>query len=191
MKYWFKNVADNIYIYPKSAPRNLILQTRTSDCNSANLFEQYQKDEFINYELIEAIGYIGIMRQLDDDIIEKRMKEILQNLEKKGYAKYRIYDYLFYITKNEKYLDAILNGLQSWDDDIRYQALYTVEDVIINEDDNKWLKKINKKLIDNIEKDKRYNRIYRERLINRIRERMGKKKTIICQKEKNYIKDYY
>lgn len=99
-----------------------------------NLFEQYQKDEFINYELIEAIGYIGIMRQLDDDI--------------------------------------------------RYQALYTVEDVIINEDDNKWLKKINKKLIDNIEKDKRYNRIYRERLINRIRERMGKKKTIICQKEK-------
>ena len=62
-----------------------------------NLFEQYQKDEFINYELIEAIGYIGIMRQLDDDIIEKRMKEILQNLEKKGYAKYRIYDYLFYI----------------------------------------------------------------------------------------------
>ena len=144
-----------------------------------NLFEQYQK-----YELIEAIGYIGIMRQLDDDIIEKRMKEILQNLEKKGYAKYRIYDYLFYITKNEKYLDAILNGLQSWDDDIRYQALYTVEDVIINEDDNKWLKKINKKLIDNIEKDKRYNRIYRERLINRIRERMGKKKTIICQKEK-------
>lgn len=49
-----------------------------------NLFEQYQKDEFINYELIEAIGYIGIMRQLDDDIIEKRMKEILQNLEK-GY----------------------------------------------------------------------------------------------------------
>ena len=148
-----------------------------------NLFEQYQKDEFINYELIEAIGYIGIMRQLDD-IIEKRMKEILQNLEKKGYAKYRIYDYLFYITKNEKYLDAILNGLQSWDDDIRYQALYTVEDVIINEDDNKWLKKINKKLIDNIEKDKRYNRIYRERLINRIRERMGKKKTIICQKEK-------
>lgn len=38
MKYWFKNVADNIYIYPKSAPRNLILQTRTSDCNSALLF---------------------------------------------------------------------------------------------------------------------------------------------------------
>ena len=35
MKYWFKNVADNIYIYPKSAPRNLILQIRTSDCNSA------------------------------------------------------------------------------------------------------------------------------------------------------------
>ena len=38
MKYWFKNVADNIYIYPKSAPRNLILQIRTSDCNSALIF---------------------------------------------------------------------------------------------------------------------------------------------------------
>ena len=41
-------------------------------------------------------------------------------------------------------------------------------------------------MIDNIEKDKRYNRIYRERLINRIRERMGKK-TIICQKEKKKL----
>ena len=40
MKYWFKNVADNIYIYPKSAPRNLILQTRTSDCNSASGFKK-------------------------------------------------------------------------------------------------------------------------------------------------------
>lgn len=85
----------------------------------------------------------------------KKDERNFTKLRKKSYAKYRIYDYLFYITKNEKYLDAILNGLQSWDDDIRYQALYTVEDVIINEDDNKWLKKINKKLIDNIEKDKR------------------------------------
>lgn len=42
MKYWFKNVADNIYIYPKSAPRNLILQTRTSDCNSAHLKAMFQ-----------------------------------------------------------------------------------------------------------------------------------------------------
>ena len=49
-----------------------------------NLFEQYQKDEFINYELIEAIGYIGIMRQLDDDrnftkLRKKRLCKI-QNL---------------------------------------------------------------------------------------------------------------
>ena len=43
MKYWFKNVADNIYIYPKSAPRNLILQTRTSDCNSADVRFDYDK----------------------------------------------------------------------------------------------------------------------------------------------------
>lgn len=46
------------------------------------------------------------------------------------------------------------------------------------------VKKINKKLIDNIEKDKRYNRIYRERLINRIRERMGKKKRLFARKKK-------
>ena len=44
MKYWFKNVADNIYIYPKSAPRNLILQTRTSDCNSAKYIELTQEE---------------------------------------------------------------------------------------------------------------------------------------------------
>ncbi len=77
-----------------------------------------------------------------------------------------------------------MNGLQSWDDDIRYQALYTVEDVIINEDDNKSLKKINKKLIDNIEKDKRYNRIYRERLINRIQKEWKRKKRLFARKKK-------
>lgn len=47
MKYWFKNVADNIYIYPKSAPRNLILQTRTSDCNSANHDEIFDFDKYM------------------------------------------------------------------------------------------------------------------------------------------------
>ena len=48
MKYWFKNVADNIYIYPKSTPRNLILQTRTSDCNSAHYHNQNYKNNFAN-----------------------------------------------------------------------------------------------------------------------------------------------
>lgn len=50
MKYWFKNVADNIYIYPKSASRNLILQTRTSDCNSACSFGML----FLMYHLYQA-----------------------------------------------------------------------------------------------------------------------------------------
>lgn len=58
MKYWFKNVADNIYIYPKSTPRNLILQTRTSDCNSAYYKKVYQTYETVNiskYEHIEVM----------------------------------------------------------------------------------------------------------------------------------------
>ncbi len=85
-----------------------------------------------------------------------------------------------------------MNGLQSWDDDIRYQALYTVEDVIINEDDNKWLKKINKKLIDNIEKDKRYKPNFtRERLIIGFEKEWERKKRLFARKKKNYIKDYY
>lgn len=49
MKYWFKNVADNIYIYPKSAPRNLILQIRTSDCNSA---PEYNNPDHMSDEII-------------------------------------------------------------------------------------------------------------------------------------------
>ena len=47
MKYWFKNVADNIYIYPKSAPRNLILQIRTSDCNSA--INHNENNNYVNF----------------------------------------------------------------------------------------------------------------------------------------------
>lgn len=54
MKYWFKNVADNIYIYPKSAPRNLILQTRTSDCNSA-VEEKYKKTAYLEVKDIHKI----------------------------------------------------------------------------------------------------------------------------------------
>ena len=76
MKYWFKNVADNIYIYPKSAPRNLILQTRTSDCNSAYCLDKQQRKilykidkyedmlKFLNqkYE-IENFGWKNIFRE--------------------------------------------------------------------------------------------------------------------------------
>ena len=63
MKYWFKNVADNIYIYPKSASRNLILQTRTSDCNPAN----------------PEIGYQLYRKYVDGKI--KNKEEFLKNLK--------------------------------------------------------------------------------------------------------------
>lgn len=55
MKYWFKNVADNIYIYPKSTPRNLILQTRTSDCNSASRLLMFIV--YINLQILASIFY--------------------------------------------------------------------------------------------------------------------------------------
>lgn len=57
MKYWFKNVADNIYIYPKSAPRNLILQTRTSDCNSAisKKLKVKNKSLYLGYKKSEGL----------------------------------------------------------------------------------------------------------------------------------------
>lgn len=60
MKYWFKNVADNIYIYPKSAPRNLILQTRTSDCNSAtlNINDIPQHKSVTNTNIVLSSPYI-------------------------------------------------------------------------------------------------------------------------------------
>ena len=57
MKYWFKNVADNIYIYPKSASRNLILQTRTSDCNSATDLEELNKKIYTE-TVFDQIWYI-------------------------------------------------------------------------------------------------------------------------------------
>lgn len=58
MKYWFKNVADNIYIYPKSAPRNLILQTRTSDCNSASKSKKILGYTFITDNILPQKSYI-------------------------------------------------------------------------------------------------------------------------------------
>ena len=75
MKYWFKNVADNIYIYPKSAPRNLILQTRTSDCNSALSSSQkyipYTRQEIIAQDIILFLLYL-VLSIVIDIINEKK-----------------------------------------------------------------------------------------------------------------------
>jgi hypothetical protein len=58
VKHWFKNVADNIYIYPKSAPRNLILQTRTSDCNSAK--KNTMLEMLMNLQVFSAIVLLSV-----------------------------------------------------------------------------------------------------------------------------------
>ena len=72
MKYWFKNVADNIYIYPKSTPRNLILQTRTSDCNSAKTFSLNECDKFvISNKLIFHVPFSVFEHKKTGDKIHK------------------------------------------------------------------------------------------------------------------------
>ena len=88
MKYWFKNVADNIYIYPKSAPRNLILQTRTSDCNSAlqdkvslknNIFQICMNNKYIvSIEMIQddECPIKGVINKIDDNkVIVSKLTE--------------------------------------------------------------------------------------------------------------------
>lgn len=94
---------------------------------------------------------------------------------------------MFDLTDDETYIDNILNGLQSKNDDKRYQALYTT-DYIINEclDREILLEKIDKKLRDSMENEQRYNRIYRERLVNLIREKSGKEREIIYDQEKMF-----
>ena len=85
MKYWFKNVADNIYIYPKSAPRNLILQIRTSDCNSAYIDDFNMIPQSITPKIPKKVEYkifnpyFKIFRLASDIIIFfcKNDKEIL------------------------------------------------------------------------------------------------------------------
>lgn len=69
MKYWFKNVADNIYIYPKSAPRNLILQIRTSDCNSATEYLFFLNKENDIYNIVDEGK--NIIKKLYDNNQEK------------------------------------------------------------------------------------------------------------------------
>lgn len=140
------------------------------------LFRKTINDEFLNYASVEAIAYIGKERRIDEDIIEKQVRQMLSEVDETSCAIYRIYAYIFDITNDEKYIDNILEGLQSKNDDERYQALYTT-DYIINEclDREILLDKIDKKLRDSMENEQRYNRIYRERLVNLIREKSGKK----------------
>lgn len=149
------------------------------------LFRKTINDEFLNYASVEAIAYIGKERRIDEDIIEKQVRQMLSEVDETSCAIYRIYAYMFDITNDEKYIDNILNGLYSKNDDERYQALYTT-DYIINEclDREMLLDKIDKKLRDSMENEQRYNRIYRERLVNLIREKSGKKREIIYDQEK-------
>lgn len=81
MKYWFKNVADNIYIYPKSAPRNLILQTRTSDCNSAYKKNTYQSLKFLILTVLMAVSVGAALTKQETDNVQQRMKIIEQKIE--------------------------------------------------------------------------------------------------------------
>ena len=150
------------------------------------LFRKTINDEFLNYASVEAMVYIGKERRIDEDIIEKQVRQMLSEVDERSCAIYRIYAYMFDITNDEKYIDNILNGLQSKNDDERYHALYTI-DYIINEnclDREMLLDKIEKKLRDSMENEQRYNRIYRERLVNLIQEKSGKKREIIYDQEK-------
>lgn len=150
------------------------------------LFRKTINDEFINYASVEAMAYIGKERRIDEDIIEKQVRQMLSEVAETSCAIYRIHAYMFDLTDDEIYIDNILNGLQSKNDDERYQALYTT-DYIINEnrlETENLLDKIDKKLRDSMENEQRYNRIYRERLINLIREKSGKEREIIYDQEK-------
>ena len=82
MKYWFKNVADNIYIYPKSAPRNLILQTRTSDCNSALILILWLRERIYEIGIFLSIGTskIQIIMQFIFELIFISIPSIISSL---------------------------------------------------------------------------------------------------------------
>lgn len=99
MKYWFKNVADNIYIYPKSAPRNLILQTRTSDCNSAyqkRFFKKNIKIQLLTGYFYATTEYLFFLNKENDiyNIVDEG-KNIIKKLYDNNQEKFEVY--IFYI----------------------------------------------------------------------------------------------
>lgn len=58
----------------------------------ANLLEEFEEcTDFIKYDIVDMIGYIGFKRKLSDDVIKERMQEILSKLKKDSRAVYSTY----------------------------------------------------------------------------------------------------
>lgn len=187
-------VKDQDRLVAEMAVRSLANFIKAEDF--ANLLEEFEEcTDFIKYDIVDMIGYIGFKRKLSDEVIEERMQEILSKLKKDSRAVYSAYAELYYVTKEEKYIYKILKDLKSKDDDIRYHILYTIDGLMIEnnlkskkllDEQKQLLQKMEQKLYVNMEHEERYNRIYRERLIRSIRKTLGKQMGIIYSKERSF-----
>ena len=187
-------VKDQDRLVAEMAVRSLANFIKAEDF--ASLLEEFEEcTDFIKYDIVDMIGYIGFKRKLSDDVIEKRMHEILSKLKKDSRAIYSTYAELYYVTQEEKYIYEILKDLKSKDDDIRHHVLYTIDRMIIEnnlndkkilDDHKQLLQKMEQKLHLNMKHEERYNRIFRERLIRSIRKTLGKPTEIIYSKERNF-----
>ena len=187
-------VKDQDRLVAEMAVRSLANFIKAKDF--ANLLEEFEEcTDFIKYDIVDMIGYIGFKRKLSDDVIKERMQEILSKLKKDSRAVYSTYAELYYVTKEEKYIYKILKDLKSKDEDIRHHILYTIDGIIIENnlkskkllnDHKQLLQKMEQKLYVNMEYEERYNHIFRERLIRSIRKTLGKSTEIIYPKERNF-----
>lgn len=123
-------VKDQDRLVAEMAVRSLANFIKAKDF--ANLLEEFEEcTDFIKYDIVDMIGYIGFKRKLSDDVIKERMQEILSKLKKDSRAVYSTYAELYYVTKEEKYIYKILKDLKSKDEDIRHHILYTIDGIII------------------------------------------------------------
>lgn len=83
-------VKDQDRLVAEMAVRSLANFIKAKDF--ANLLEEFEEcTDFIKYDIVDMIGYIGFKRKLSDDVIKERMQEILSKLKKDSRAVYSTY----------------------------------------------------------------------------------------------------
>lgn len=83
-------VKDQDRLVAEMAVRSLANFIKAKDF--ANLLEEFEEcTDFIKYDIVDMIGYIGFKRKLSDDVIKERMQKILSKLKKDSRAVYSTY----------------------------------------------------------------------------------------------------
>lgn len=130
---------------------------------------------FVKSWIVMITGHIGWVRDIRNKIFMERMEYLAEISQELGYVPFYSYRWMFLASGDETYLKKILDGIEHKNHEIRYHALYVTDGILESRTlEAKHLEEIRKRLYVNPECEVRYCRIYRERILRVVNQRLNK-----------------